>query len=94
MKEYHSFPLETLIPGRAATYCTDSMPPSPFSFDDCWHCRGTGYQDVSCPWSGVDQVECGHCAGSGFGELGLIMTGLLTPPEDGCGTTVLKTRGV
>jgi hypothetical protein len=69
------------------------LPPpssSPEADLSCDVCNGDGRQAAPHSETGHDAVECLPCLGTGLNQLGLIVTGLLHPPNDGSGPTILK----
>jgi len=55
----------------------------------CDECDGRGEISVHHPETGTDIEACANCAGSGYNQLGLILQGILEPPEGGYGPTEL-----
>jgi hypothetical protein len=56
----------------------------------CDDCKGTGEYSVFDPETGNDIIDCETCLGSGYNQLGLILQGILTPPEQGYGPVELR----
>lgn len=57
---------------------------------DCIECCGAGEQLVFDSQNGHDYVPCEACQGSGYNLLGMLVHGLLQPPEEGFGPQALK----
>lgn len=56
----------------------------------CDECSGTGELLVAHEETGLDTLECNECLGTGYNQLGLIIQGVLRPPEEGYGPVELK----
>lgn len=56
----------------------------------CDDCQGTGEMAIHDPETGSDIIDCETCLGSGYNQLGLILQGILTPPEQGYGPMELQ----
>lgn len=57
---------------------------------DCLVCQGQGEVSAYDTETGTQSVDCQGCQGSGFNQLGLILQGILSPPEEGFGAIALK----
>lgn len=57
---------------------------------DCLFCAGQGETRLFDPETGHELQPCDACQGSGYNLLGLIIHGLLNPPEGGFGTQTLQ----
>ncbi|WP_373533156.1 hypothetical protein [Vampirovibrio sp.] len=57
---------------------------------DCFYCEGQGGIRVFDPETGHELQDCPHCQGSGYNLLGLIIRGLLQPPQGGYGPQALQ----
>lgn len=57
---------------------------------DCPECKGQGERLVFDPETGSDYLNCEACQGTGYNLLGLLVHGLLRPPESGYGPQELK----
>lgn len=56
----------------------------------CDTCQGAGEISVPDFETGSNSAECDDCLGSGYNQLGLILHGILQPPEEGFGPVALK----
>jgi hypothetical protein len=56
----------------------------------CSDCRGSGETTIHDPETGLDFIMCESCLGSGYNQLGLIIKGILKPPEEGYGPVELQ----
>ena len=57
---------------------------------DCLFCAGQGETRLFDPETGHELQPCDACQGSGYNLLGLIIHGLLSPPEGGFGPQTLQ----
>jgi hypothetical protein len=56
----------------------------------CDTCEGTGERAIFDPEAGQDMIPCQECLGSGYNQLGMILQGILKPPDDGYGPVELR----
>lgn len=56
----------------------------------CDACDGTGEIAIFDAETGTDVISCESCLGSGYNQLGMILQGILQPPEEGYGPVELR----